>query len=77
MLLQAPWAIDQKEKPRARSSLVLRGGSKNVVTLREEQTLLRAGPNSRIARFLNRKSVLGVKLNKDEYYEFMKECLPS
>ena len=75
MLLQAPWAIDQKENPRARSSLVLRAGSKNVVTLREEQTLLRAGPNSRIARLVNRKSVLGTKLNKDEYYEFMEGML--
>ena len=70
-LLQEKWAIDQKENPRARSSFVLRAGSKNVVTLREEQTLLRAGPNSRIARRVNRKSVLGTKLNKDEYYEFM------
>ncbi|MGO8248979.1 DEAD/DEAH box helicase [Rhizobium johnstonii] len=75
MLLQAPWAIDQKENPRACSSLVLRGASKNIVTLREEQTLLRAGPNSRIARLVNRRSVLGIKLNKDEYYEFMEGIL--
>lgn len=75
MLLQAPWAIDQKENPRTRSSLVLRAGNKNVVTLREEQTLLRAGPNSRIARLVNKKSVLGIKLNKDEYYEFMEGIL--
>lgn len=74
-LLQAPWAMDQKETPRARSSLVLRGGSKNLVTLREEQTLLRAGPNSRIARLVNRKSVIGTKLNKDEYYELMEGLL--
>lgn len=75
LLLQAPWAIDQKENPRTRASLVLRAGSKNAVTLREEQTLLRAGPNSRIARLLNRKSVLGVKLKKEEYYEFMRGIL--
>ncbi|AJD50289.1 Helicase conserved C-terminal domain-containing protein [Thalassospira xiamenensis M-5 = DSM 17429] len=75
MLLQAPWAIDQKENPRTRASLVLRAGNKNVVTLREEQTLLRAGPNSRIARLLNSKKVLGVKLKKEEYYEFMRGVL--
>lgn len=75
MLLQAPWAIDQKENPRARASLVLRAGSKELVTLREEQTLLRAGPNSRIARLVNRRSVLGVKLKRDEYYEFMEGIL--
>ena len=74
-LLQTPWAIDQKENPRSRSSFVMRGASKNVVTLREEQTLLRAGPNSRIARLVNRKSVLGTKLTKDEYYEFMEGML--
>ncbi|WP_319412681.1 DEAD/DEAH box helicase [uncultured Cohaesibacter sp.] len=74
-LLRSPWAIDQKENPRARSSLVLRAASKNVVTLREEQTLLRAGPNSRIARLVNRKSVLGTKLNKEEYFEFMEGIL--
>ncbi|TBH10155.1 DEAD/DEAH box helicase [Rhizobium leguminosarum] len=73
--LRAPWAIDQKEEPRSRSSLVLRGGSKNLVTLREEQALMRAGPNSRIARRVNRKSVLSTKLNKDEYYEFMEGML--
>lgn len=73
--LQTPWAIDQKEEPRARSSLVLRAGGTTAVTLREEQTLLRAGPNSRIARLVNRRSVLGTKLNRDEYYHLMEEVL--
>lgn len=74
-LLQTPWAIDQKENPQARSALVLRGGNKNTVKLREEQTLLRAGVNSRIAKLVNKKSVLGVKLIKDEYYDFMEGIL--
>lgn len=74
-LLQAPWAIDKKEDPRARASLVLRAGGTNNVTLREEQTLLRAGPNSRIARMINRKSVIGTKLTKEEYYDVFEGLL--
>lgn len=74
-LLQAPWAIDKKEDPRARASLVLRAGATNKITLREEQTLLRAGPNSRIARMINRKSVIGTKLTKEEYYEVFEGLL--
>ena len=70
-LLQSPWSIDAKENPQGRSSLVLRAPSKMGVGLREEQTLLRAGPNSRIARLINKKSMIGVKLKKDDYIEFM------
>lgn len=74
-LLQSPWSIDQKENPSTRSSLVLRAGGKKAVTLREEQTLVRAGHNSRIARLINRQSVLGTKLRKDDYLAFMQGIL--
>ena len=74
-LLRSPWAIDSKEKPRSRSSLVIRAPGKGVVGLREEQTLLRAGHNSRIARLINRKSVIGTKLGKDDYLEFLNRLL--
>lgn len=74
-LLRAPWAIDSKEKPRGRSSLVLRAPGKGVVSLREEQTLLRAGHNSRIARLINKRSVIGTKLGKDDYLEFLSRLL--
>lgn len=74
-LLQSPWAIDVKENPRGKSSLVLKAPSKRGVGLREEQTLLRAGHNSRIARLINKKSILGTKLNKDDYLEFMDSLL--
>lgn len=69
-LLRAPWAVDAKEKLRGRSALLLRAPGKNVVGLREEQMLLRAGHNSRIARLINKKSVLGTKLGRDDYLEF-------
>ena len=74
-LLRAPWAIDAKENPRGRSSLLLRAPGKNAVGLREEQTLLRAGNNSRIARLINKKSVLGTKLGRDDYLEFFSRLL--
>jgi Lhr-like helicase len=70
-LLQAPWAIDQKETPRSRSTLFLQAPGKDRVGLREEQTIIRAGHNSRIARLINRKSVIGAKLNKADYLTVM------
>ncbi len=74
-LLRSPWAIDAKENPKGRSSLLLRAPGKRIVGLREEQTLLRAGHNSRIARLINRKSVIGIKLKKDDYLEFFSQLL--
>ncbi len=70
-LLRAPWAIDRNETPRSRSTLLLQAPGKDRVGLREEQTILRAGPNSRIARMVNRRSVIGTKLGKDEYIAVM------
>ncbi|MBC7152895.1 MAG: DEAD/DEAH box helicase, partial [Rhizobium sp.] len=74
-LLRTPWAIDAKENPRGRSSLLLRAPGKKAVGLREEQTLLRAGHNSRIARLINKNSVLGTKLGRDDYLEFLSRLL--
>ncbi|EWY37264.1 ATP-dependent helicase [Skermanella stibiiresistens SB22] len=74
-LLRAPWTIDTKESPRSRTTLFLQAPGKDVVGLREEQTILRAGLNSRIARLINRKSVIGTKLGRDSYMEFMSNLL--
>jgi Lhr-like helicase len=70
-LLRAPWAIDQKETPRSRSTLFLQAPGKDRVGLREEQTIIRAGHNSRIGRSINRRSVIGTKLNKADYLVVM------
>lgn len=70
-LLRAPWAIDAKETPRGRTTLFLQAPGKDRVGLREEQTIVRAGHNSRIARLINRKSVIGTKLGKTDYLTFM------
>lgn len=70
-LLRAPWAFDQKEQPRSRATLFLQAPGKDRVKLREEQSILRAGHNSRIARRINRDSVLGTKLKKTDYLRVM------
>lgn len=70
-LLRVPWAIDAKETPRSRTTLFLQAPGKDRVGLREEQTIVRAGHNSRIGRLINRKSVIGMKLGKDDYLAVM------
>ena len=70
-LLRAPWTIDIKETPRSRTTLFLQAPGKAQVGLREEQTIVRAGHNSRIGRLINRKSVIGIKLGKNDYLTVM------
>lgn len=70
-LLRVPWAIDAKETPRSRTTLFLQAPGKDRVGLREEQTIVRAGHNSRIGRLINRKSVIGTKLSKADYLTVM------
>lgn len=70
-LLRSPWAMDQKEAPRGHTTLLLQAPGKDRVGLREEQTILRAGHNSRLGRLVNRRSVIGTKLKKDEYLAVM------
>lgn len=70
-LLRAPWAIDAKETPRSRTTLFLQAPGKDRVGLREEQTIIRAGHNSRIGRLINRKGVIGTKLGKTDYLTVM------
>lgn len=70
-LLRAPWAIDAKETPRSRTTLFLQAPGKDRVGLREEQTIVRAGHSSRIARLINRTSVMGTKLGRADYLTVM------
>lgn len=70
-LLRTPWAIDAKETPRSRTTMFLQAPGKDRVGLREEQTIVRAGHNSRIGRLINRKSVIGTKLGKTDYLTVM------
>lgn len=74
-LLRAPWAIDQKESLRGHTTLLLRAPGKDKVGLREEQTILRAGHNSRLGHRINRTSVIGTRLKRDEYVDAMTRVL--
>lgn len=65
--LRAPWAIDQKEPLRGRATFLVQAPSKQKVSLREEQSILRGGFNSRLGRMFNRESVIGTRLNRDQY----------
>ena len=69
--LRAPWAIDGKEAIRERTTLFLKAPSKRLAGLREERMILRGGPRSRIARLLNRESIIGTKLSGDDYLLFL------
>ena len=53
------------------STLFLQAPGKDQVGLREEQTIIRAGHNSRIGRRINRRSVIGKKLGKADYITVM------
>nr|WP_312351918.1 DEAD/DEAH box helicase [Brucella intermedia] len=66
-LLRTPWSIDAKENPRSRTTLFLQAPGKDRVGLREEQTIVRAGHNSRIGRLINRRDFFGAKLGRDDY----------
>lgn len=70
-LLRAPWAIDAKETPRSRTAMLLQAPGKDRVGLREEQTIIRAGHNSRIGRLINREKFIGTKLGKSDYLVVM------
>jgi hypothetical protein len=70
-LLRAPWAMDQKEPLRGSTTLLLQAPGKDKVGLREEQTILRAGHTSRLGRLINRKSIIGTRLKRDEYRDAM------
>ena len=74
-LLRPPWSIDGKETTRERTTLFLKARGKKATGLRQERMILRAGPRSRIARILNRESVIGTKLGGDDYLAFLSSLL--
>jgi len=74
-LLRDPWAIDRNETLRGATAFMLQAPSRREVKLRDELSLLRGGPRSRLARQINKVSVLGEKLKSDEYLAFMASLL--
>jgi hypothetical protein len=74
--LRAPWAIDKEERPRAQAALLLAPPGRALTPLRDEVTILRAGPTSRIGRALNKPKYWGgAKLKTDDYLAVMERLL--
>lgn len=70
-LLRDPWAVDRNEMLRGKTAFMLYAPPRRQTGLRDEQTFLRGGPRSRLARQLNRPSVIGTRLKSDDYLAFM------
>lgn len=66
-LLRPPWAMDQKETMRGATTFLLQAPGRAAIGLREEQTILRAGLNSRLGRLINRPAMIGTRLRRDDY----------
>ena len=74
-LLRWPWSFDAKEEPQGWATLIMGAPGHRVVKLDEERTILRAGHNSRVAQKINRSGVIGRKLGRDDYLEFLENLL--
>jgi Lhr-like helicase len=74
-LLRDPWAVDRNEKLRERAALLLEETPAHNGRLRERLLLLRAGSRSRLARLINRPSVLGERLRAVDWPVFMQAVL--
>jgi len=69
--LRSPWSIDLKEGMRGRTTLLVQAPGKDKVSLKEERTIIRAGHNSRVARLINSRDLMGAKLKRDDYITFL------
>jgi Lhr-like helicase len=73
--LRPPWAIDDEKALRAASVLIVEAPSRTATPLRDERRLMRAGFRSRLARSINRQSVLGEHLRGEDYDAMMARLL--
>nr|WP_221244505.1 DEAD/DEAH box helicase [Neoroseomonas alkaliterrae] len=74
-LLRDPWAIDRNETLRGKTAFMLDAPPRRETGLRDEQTFLRGGARSRLARQLNRAKVIGTSLRTADYRDFMERVL--
>lgn len=74
-LLRDPWAIDRNETLRGQAAFMLDPPPRRETGLREEQTFLRGGSRSRLARQINRASWIGARLKTDDYVALMEGIL--
>ncbi len=69
-ILRWPWVIDRDEKIRSKTWMIVKP-LKGRQKLKEDQAILRAGYLSRIAKQLNSNDVLGRRLDKSKYEDFI------
>jgi hypothetical protein len=74
-LLRDPWAIDRNETLRGQTAFMLHAPPRRETGLRDELTFIRGGSRSRLARQINRISVIGTRLKTDDYIAFMEGVL--
>lgn len=74
-LLRDPWAVDRNEKLRERTALLLEEMPADNGRQRDRLLLLRAGSRSRLARDINRPTVLGERLKAADWPVFMQAVL--
>lgn len=74
-LLRDPWAIDRNETLRGKTTFLLDAPPRRETPLRDEQTFVRGGARSRLARQINRLLGHGTKLGTAEYRDFMEQVL--
>ncbi len=73
--LRPPWSIPENERPYVRRTLILHAPSRKDLSLAQEGLLLRGGSQSRLGRLLNRKSMWGARLKRDDYLDLMEKVL--
>jgi Lhr-like helicase len=73
--LRFPWCMDSREQFRGRTVFLLQAPGKDRFNLKEEQIILRAGHTSRLGRRINRVSLLGRKLKREEYLLMMNNLM--
>lgn len=74
-LLRDPWAMDRNETLRGQTAFMIQAPPRRETGLRDEQTFIRGGPRSRLARQINRVSMIGTRLKTDDYVEFIERVL--
>jgi Lhr-like helicase len=65
--LREPWTISERENRREASTLIVDAPRREDTNLRSEVLLIRGGPQSRLARALNKTAIWGSRLKADQY----------
>jgi hypothetical protein len=74
-LLRDPWSIGRQEEPRTAAALMVDSPRKAEAGKRGELQLLRAGPQSGLARKLRSAGIWGAKLDAKTYLEIIEALL--